>query len=40
MQEVLRENLEVGKLYYIECLTEDENNNVIVNHGSPKLWVT
>ena len=38
MQEVLRENLEIGKLYYIECLTEDENKNVIVNHGSPKLW--
>ena len=38
MQEVLRENLKIGELYYIECLTEDENNNVIVNHGSPKLW--
>ena len=32
MQEVLRENLKIGELYYIECLTEDENNKVIVNH--------
>jgi len=31
MQEVLRENLVPGKLYYIECLTEDVNNNIIQN---------
>jgi len=31
MQEVVRENLMPGKLYYIECLTKDLNNNIIKN---------
>jgi hypothetical protein len=31
MQEVPRENVTPGKLYYIECLTEDLNNNKIKN---------
>ena len=30
MIEVLPENLEVGKKYYIECLTYDENNNITI----------
>jgi len=30
MIEVLPENLEVRKKYYIECLTYDENNNITI----------
>ena len=31
MQEINRENLKVGKEYYIECLTEDDNKNLVPN---------
>lgn len=31
MQIINRENLEIGKLYYIECMTEDNNYNIIPN---------
>ena len=31
MQPIDRENLEIGKLYYIENLTHDENDNIIPN---------
>jgi hypothetical protein len=37
MQEVLRENLKIGELYYIESLTEDLNGNIVVNHHVSKL---
>jgi hypothetical protein len=31
MLPINRENLEIGKLYYIENLTQDENDNIIPN---------
>jgi len=29
MKETLRENLEIGKQYYIQCLTEDKDKNYV-----------
>jgi hypothetical protein len=40
MQEVDRENLEAGKEYYIICLTEDDNKNLVPNKAIPKLIAT
>jgi hypothetical protein len=37
MQRVLRENLEIGKLYYIEDLTEDDNKNLVPVIRVPKM---
>jgi hypothetical protein len=37
MQRVLRENLELGKLYYIEDLTEDDNKNLVPVIRVPKM---
>lgn len=31
MKEVLRENLELGKIYYIQCLTLDNDKNLVPN---------
>jgi len=36
MNEVKREDLKVGKLYYIETLTYDENGVIIANAGVSK----
>jgi hypothetical protein len=36
MNEVKREDLKVGKLYYIETLTHDENGRLIANAGVSK----
>jgi hypothetical protein len=35
MQIIDRENLEIGKLYYIKCMTEDNNHNIIPNKDVP-----
>jgi hypothetical protein len=40
MKETLYEELEPGKTYYIECLTEDENKNYIRNMSIEKLIAT
>jgi len=40
MEEINRENLEVGKEYYIVCLTEDDNKNLVPNKAIPKLIAT
>ena len=37
MQRVLRENLEIGKLYYIEDLMEDDNKNLVPARRLPKM---
>lgn len=37
MIEVKKEDLEVGKEYYIQCLTEDENKNLVNDKHSNKL---
>jgi len=36
MEETTRENLEIGKTYYIENLIHDYNNKIIRNYSYPK----
>jgi len=37
MNEIHRDNLEIGKIYYIVCLTDDVNGNLIPNKLHSKL---
>lgn len=37
MNPIDRENLEIGKIYYIECITYDHNNNVVPNNIAVKM---
>lgn len=37
MNEIHRDNLIIGKIYYIVCLTDDVNGNLIPNKLIPKL---
>ena len=37
MNPVNRENLEIGKIYYIESLTTDCHNNIIINKNAIKM---
>jgi hypothetical protein len=37
MNEIHRDNLIIGKIYYIVCLTDDEDRNLIPNKLIPKL---
>jgi hypothetical protein len=37
MNPIDREKLEIGKIYYIECITRDENNNIIPNKIAVKM---
>jgi hypothetical protein len=37
MNPIDRENLEIGKIYYIECITYDDHNNVVPNNIAVKM---
>ena len=37
MNPIDRENLEIGKIYYIECITYDHHNNVVPNNIAVKM---